>query len=461
LSVVAQEPYPQFRTLLSSSELYCSFQDFIVIAQLTVRLVAAVGEFADEGEERHVHGDDDGADGDAEEADHERLHQGQQVGDGRIDLLLVEVGDLAEHRVELARLLADADHLRDHVREDLGRLQRVNEALAALDPRANPHDRLLDPNVARRLGRDLQGLQDRHARGEQRRERAREARDGDLLEHLPEDGRLEQQPVEGAPPARRLVVGADADDREDDADEDRQAAPARDEVAHGDDDARRQRQLLAGAEQPLEDRLELRDDEDHDRRDDEDGDADDGRRVDERRDHVAPQLDQLLDEGREALEDEVEDAARLARLDHVDEELIEDLRVAAHGGGQRRALLHVLPRLAEGLREELVVLLLREDFQTLDEREARVDHHGELAREDRQLLGLDLAALGELGDGHLAPLLLDGGEHHLLAPQELAQRLAVVGHALADHHLAEPVAAFENVCGHLRTPRGQRLGVRG
>ncbi len=31
-----------------------------------------------------------------------------------VDLVLVEVGDLAEHRVQGARLLADGDHLRDH-----------------------------------------------------------------------------------------------------------------------------------------------------------------------------------------------------------------------------------------------------------------------------------------------------------------------------------------------------------
>lgn len=37
--------------------------------------MAAVCHLADEGEEREVHGDDDGADGDAEEADHDRLDE--------------------------------------------------------------------------------------------------------------------------------------------------------------------------------------------------------------------------------------------------------------------------------------------------------------------------------------------------------------------------------------------------
>jgi hypothetical protein len=38
-------------------------------------------------------------------------------GDRRVHLLLVEVGDLRQHRVERAGRLADADHLHDHRRE--------------------------------------------------------------------------------------------------------------------------------------------------------------------------------------------------------------------------------------------------------------------------------------------------------------------------------------------------------
>ena len=122
------------------------------------RSVLAAGELADEGEEGEVHGDDDGADGDAEEADHQRLDEGQQVGDGRVHFLLVEVGDLAEHAVERARLLADAHHLRHHVREDLGRPQRLDEALAALDALADLQDRRLDDDVAGGARRDVERL---------------------------------------------------------------------------------------------------------------------------------------------------------------------------------------------------------------------------------------------------------------------------------------------------------------
>ncbi len=71
--------------------------------------------------------------------------------------------------------------------------------------------------------------------------------------------------------------------------------------------------------------------------------------------------------------------------------------------------------------EVLVLLLLREDLQTLDERQTGVDHDGELAREDGEVFGLDLLApAADLRHGDLAPLLLDRGEHDLLAAQQLS-----------------------------------------
>src|ERR1051325_8590135 len=94
----------------------------------------AFGHLPDEGEEGEVHGYDDGADGDAEEADHDRLEERQEARDCRVDLLLVEVRYLAEHRVERARLLAYPDHLRDHVGEYVGRLQRLHHLLSRSFP---------------------------------------------------------------------------------------------------------------------------------------------------------------------------------------------------------------------------------------------------------------------------------------------------------------------------------------
>ena len=219
--------------------------------------------FADECEEGEVHGYDDGADCDAEEADHDRLDQRQEAGDGGVNFLFVEVGYLAEHGVERAGLLAYAYHLRDHVGEDFARLQGLDDRFAALDTDANLVDGVLDYSVAGRARSDFERLQDGHARGEQRGERAGEARDRDLTKYLPDDGNLERDLVHHPAALRRLVVGAEGHGRADDRAEYDEAADAREEVADGHDDAGGERELLVGAEQAREDVLERGDDEDH------------------------------------------------------------------------------------------------------------------------------------------------------------------------------------------------------
>ena len=50
---------------------------------------------------------------------------------GRLDLLVVELGDLVQHRVEGAGVLAHGHHLHDHGREDRVLRQRAGERLAA------------------------------------------------------------------------------------------------------------------------------------------------------------------------------------------------------------------------------------------------------------------------------------------------------------------------------------------
>ena len=138
---------------------------------------------------------------DAQEHDHDRFQQRQQVGHRLVDLLLVEVGDLGEHRVERARLLADADHLHHHRREDAALLQGLGERHAALHGLAHGHDRVFDDRVAGGPGGDLEAVEDRHAGRDEGRERAAEARHRDLLHDEAEDRELEDDAVDGAPPA--------------------------------------------------------------------------------------------------------------------------------------------------------------------------------------------------------------------------------------------------------------------
>src|SRR5580704_15785209 len=68
--------------------------------------------------------------------------------------------------------------------------------------------------------------------------------------------------------------------------------------------------------------------------DDASGDKQNHHRVNQRGLHGALQLYVLLDVGREALENDVQNTARLAGFDHVDVEIIEDLLELTHGSGE-------------------------------------------------------------------------------------------------------------------------------
>ena len=93
-----------------------------------------------------------------------------------VDLVLVEVGDLAQHLLELSRLLADPHHLTDHRREDRVRGERIRDrdALLHLDPRLG--QRPLDDPVACGRAGDVERLDDVDAGGDERGKRPQEAR---------------------------------------------------------------------------------------------------------------------------------------------------------------------------------------------------------------------------------------------------------------------------------------------
>ena len=113
------------------------------------------------------------------------------------------------------------------------------------------------------------------------------------------------------------------------------------------------------------------------------------RRVDHRALDAALDLRLLLDLERDAVEDRVEDAGRLARLDHRDVEAVEDLRVARHRLREQQAALDVAAQLLQHGAEVLVVGLLLEDDERADDVQAGLDHRRELAGEDLEGLRLD------------------------------------------------------------------------
>jgi hypothetical protein len=73
---------------------------------------------------------------------------------------------------------------------------------------------------------------------------------------------------------------------------------------------------------------------------------------------------------------------------------------------QGLALFDVVADLLDGLAQLVVLGLLREDPERSDEREPGPDHRRELAREDRQVLELDLAAQPGILMSAFMPLVL-------------------------------------------------------
>src|SRR5688572_13608812 len=129
--------------------------------------------------------------------------------------------------------------------------------------------------------------------------------------------------------------------------------------------------------------------------------------------------------------------------------------MAIHRGRQCRTFLDVLADLAQHLLKIFVLLLLRQNVETLNERQTRVNHHGELPRKDREISRLHALPAGQFGNADLAALFFHGHERDLLASQRLAQRLAVIGHALARNNLVQPVLAFKNVSWHFLMLRSE------
>src|SRR5919107_2966226 len=140
-------------------------------------------------EHRHVHGDDDATDDAADDNDHERLYDRGERLDRGVDLRLVEVGYLAQHTVHIPRLLTHGYHACDHRREDGLALKLFVDRYSIPDGVPTLQEGALHNPVARGGGRNLQGLQDGHARRAQSAQGAGEAGEGDLLDHVPDLGR--------------------------------------------------------------------------------------------------------------------------------------------------------------------------------------------------------------------------------------------------------------------------------
>ena len=169
----------------------------------------------------------------------------------------------------------------------------------------------------------------------------------------------------------------------------------------------------------IEQRHENRNDLPQQQRDHASRDADQDRdRIDHRGLHRALQLDVLFNVGGEALQNGVENTARFSRFHHV-------VRRAGRtpcrtASSRRKASRRLRPTRAyagQNLLEGLVFLLAGQNLQALHQRQAGVDHHRELARENGQFLGIHAAAEG--GDVEFLALLRELADVDLLALEQM------------------------------------------
>ncbi len=247
----------------------------------------------------------------------------------------------------------------------------------------------MDDAVPGRTGRDLESVENRHAGGDQRAQRACEARHRRLAEQVAQHRRPEQSPIEHQFSAVRGIVPTDSD-RDRHHGDDHRPPVILEEVAHPDHNASRQRQLHLDRR---EHGLERRDDEHQQNDDRDDGHGEDDRGIDHRALHLPDDRVVLLQEHREPQENGVENTAGFAGCDHVHIEVGESVFVLAQRISQGVATLDIVHHLLGDFGERLVLRLLGENVEGLHERQPGVDHRGELPREDHDVPRGDPSAL--------------------------------------------------------------------
>ena len=171
------------------------------------------------------------------------------------------------------------------------------------------------------------------------------------------------------------------------------------------------------------------------RADDQHGDGHNRDRVDQSRLNRGAQAHSFFDILRQALQDDVENTASLARLDHVGSEVIENRWILAHGIGQGGSALHRGTHAVQRFLERGVLLVGRKNFQTLHQRQSGIDHDRELPEEDGDVLGLDLPG-SERGKGKLLTLFAHRTGRDALTAQLLQQHILVGGYPFSSDLLA-------------------------
>ncbi len=124
------------------------------------------------------------------------------------------------------------------------------------------------------------------------------------------------------------------------------------------------------------------------------------------------------------MQNDVQNTAGFAGLNHVGGEVVEDLGIELHGVGQSGAAFDRGTHAGQRLLESRVLLVGGQNFQTLHQGKTGVDHDRELPEENGDVLGLDFARAEGRHDKFFA-LFPDGAWRDALAPQLAGQHLFV------------------------------------
>ena len=144
-------------------------------------------------------------------------------------------------------------------------------------------------------------------------------------------------------------------------------------------------------------------------------------------------------------------AGLLAGFHQVHEQVVEIQRMLGQCLVQRNAAFDVGLDVEDQLLHGRLFVAGADDVEGLHQRDARGQHGGQLAAENRDVAGIDLAAANARG------LLLDLAGRDALAAQLGAQRLLVLGQGLALDELAALVLAFPEE-GDVALDRPDRRG---
>ena len=155
--------------------------------------------------QRQEHAERKHGDHGADDDDQQRLDRSAQILEVVVDLALVEVRDLVEHLAERAGLLADRDHLQRERREEVGRLRRAIQTLAALDAVAQREHAFGEVTRCPWHARSCSSAWiDGQARLERQRERAADLRERGAAHDAADDRHVELELVP-AIAARRIA----------------------------------------------------------------------------------------------------------------------------------------------------------------------------------------------------------------------------------------------------------------